>query len=220
MFDPENLARAGLRRIFGNGWIYRFPRYYHRLIEKRFSSTRRRAFERFLHEAADARRQTCLDIACGTGITALFLASRCPRLRVIGIDSNPGMLAQARREADKLGLGDRCTFLERDLRALGPDDIRGIPGFESGQVDMITCALGYSVVPDTQAVFRNTFRLLKDDGLYAIFDEYDPGAIHQDFAADQSHRSWELLESHCADAKTEFFGKLFIAIGRGKKAEG
>lgn len=37
-----------------------------------------------------------LDVACGTGVVARLVADRVPKAQVVGLDSNPGMLAVAR----------------------------------------------------------------------------------------------------------------------------
>ncbi|HUG53524.1 MAG TPA: class I SAM-dependent methyltransferase [Vicinamibacteria bacterium] len=53
--------------------------------------------------------QRVLDVGCGTGADALFLAAR--GLRVVGIDPLPAAIAEARRRAAHLGLeGEGCRF--------------------------------------------------------------------------------------------------------------
>lgn len=54
-----------------------------------------------------------LDIACGRGTGALWLAQR--GLRVLGCDVSPVAIAQARRRARDCGLGDQCRFDVVDL---------------------------------------------------------------------------------------------------------
>jgi ubiquinone/menaquinone biosynthesis C-methylase UbiE len=45
-----------------------------------------------------------LDAGCGTGLTALRIAARCPGCTVHGIDISPKMIAVARQGAEKQGL--------------------------------------------------------------------------------------------------------------------
>jgi SAM-dependent methyltransferase len=77
---------------------------------------------------------TVLDIGCGSGVLT-FVAARLGAGRVIGCDSSPEAVADARRNAERLGLADRTEFrvgnlLEpvRDVRAqVVIGDVSGIP---------------------------------------------------------------------------------------------
>ena len=71
---------------------------------------------------------TALDVACGLGGTALWLARR--GWRVTGVDVSEEALKQARLAAAEAGVTDRCTFLQVDL-----DHWR--PAAESA--DLVTC---------------------------------------------------------------------------------
>ncbi len=54
-----------------------------------------------------------LDIACGRGLSALWLARRGMEVR--GVDISPAVVAQANDLARGLGLGTRCRFEVADL---------------------------------------------------------------------------------------------------------
>jgi SAM-dependent methyltransferase len=69
-----------------------------------------------------------LDLACGQGIGAVWLARR--GLDVLGLDISPVAIAQARDLAERTGVGDRCRFGVFDL-----DD--GLPA--GPPVDVILC---------------------------------------------------------------------------------
>ncbi|BBY35468.1 SAM-dependent methyltransferase [Mycolicibacter minnesotensis] len=70
-----------------------------------------------------------LDIACGRGAGALWLAQR--GLQVLGCDVSPVAIEQARHRARDSGLGDRCHFEVSDL-----DD--GLP--DGPAADVVYCA--------------------------------------------------------------------------------
>lgn len=92
---------------------------------------------------------TALDIACGRGGTAVWLARR--GLEVTGIDVSEVALAQARELAANCGVTDRCRFSTTDL------DVGLPPG---PAADVIVC---------------HRFR---DPGLYpAIIDRLAPGGL-------------------------------------------
>lgn len=56
-----------------------------------------------------------LDAGVGTGAAALCLAARVPGCRLIGLDSDPELLAIARRNVAVNGLDGRIELLEGDL---------------------------------------------------------------------------------------------------------
>ncbi|WP_169948076.1 methyltransferase domain-containing protein [Microbispora sp. H11081] len=62
-----------------------------------------------------------LDVGCGPGTITADLAELVPEGEVIGIDRAPGILEQARREAERRGLGN-VSFATADVHALGHPD--------------------------------------------------------------------------------------------------
>ena len=76
---------------------------------------------RFLEEIEQylPNEGTILDMGCGFGLFALYMASRKPRAHVIGIDLSAKRLAMARDAARHLGLTN-VTFLQTDLRQRRP----------------------------------------------------------------------------------------------------
>ncbi len=216
----ENALASSLRFLFGAGWMYRYPKHYDKKIESRFGDVRREAFD-YLFDAylADiVAQKTFLDLACGTGISTIGIAKRSSRIRVIGVDSNKAMLTQARDRAGKEGVAERCRFLETSIHDLTISGLSGL--FDGGgeTVDVITCALGFSVIPNWRDAFHNTCRLLRDDGLYVIFDQHIPELYLPEFDAHQSRRSWELVEQNFTDFEVKWFDEIFIAIGHGRKS--
>lgn len=73
-------------------------------------------------------RGQALDLACGQGQGAVWLARR--GLEVLGLDISPVAVSQARDLAQRSGVGDRCRFGVVDL-----DD--GLPA--GPPVDVIVC---------------------------------------------------------------------------------
>lgn len=67
-----------------------------------------------------------LDLACGPGSLAGRAASRFPGAEVVGVDIDPFLLALARRTT-----GDRCRYLDADLRAPGWDAALGDTRFDA-----------------------------------------------------------------------------------------
>lgn len=65
-----------------------------------------------------------LDLGTGTGCLLLAFLSERPNARGVGIDSNPGAVTVASRNADRLGLATRAQFLVADFA----DDIPLLAG--------------------------------------------------------------------------------------------
>ncbi|MEP7154310.1 MAG: peptide chain release factor N(5)-glutamine methyltransferase [Betaproteobacteria bacterium] len=83
--------------------------------------------------AQQGRAPVVLDVCTGSGNLALALASHEPGAQVRGADLSTDAVALAKRNAMKLGLGERVTFLEGDL--LAPFDTAEF----RGRVDVIVC---------------------------------------------------------------------------------
>ena len=68
-----------------------------------------------------------LDLGCGFGLFALYIAARKPNASVIGLDVNARRLQIARAAAQKLGITN-VEFLQHDLRDWRPAAGRKIAG--------------------------------------------------------------------------------------------
>ncbi len=64
-----------------------------------------------------------LDVGCGVGMTACYLAKR-HGARIVGIDILPGMIEQSIARAQREGVADRVTFEVGDVQGLAFDDGR------------------------------------------------------------------------------------------------
>jgi SAM-dependent methyltransferase len=139
-----------------------------------------------------------LDLACGTGSTSVWLASR--GLEVVGVDISSEALYRARRLAADNDVSDRCTFVLSDL-----DD--GLPS--SPPADVIVCNMFRD-----QRLYRPIVERLKSGGLLAIAVLSEVGAEPGRFRA----RAGELMsgfESLSVIAGGEGDGRAWIlAYGR------
>src|SRR5579864_753178 len=61
--------------------------------------------------------QTVLDVGCGTGTDAVFLAQR--GIRLMGLDSSPTMLAQSRAKLAAAELEDLVDLRVMDIARIG-----------------------------------------------------------------------------------------------------
>ncbi len=100
-----------------------------------------------------------LDAGCGTGIDAQFLARR--RVRVLGIDASPSMIAQARARLEL----DRVEDLV-DFRVLDIDAIASLPAASFDGI--ISAFAGLSTVADLEAFGADAARLLRPRGTVVL----------------------------------------------------
>lgn len=128
-----------------------------------------------------AQADTALEIACGAGRTAVWLAER--GVRVSGFDISPVAVAHATDLATARGVGDRCTFATADF-----DD-----GLPSGpQVDLVVCNLFRDERLDTAIIER-----LAPGGLLAIAALSEVGAAPGRFrvAPSELTRAFEAFDA-------------------------
>ncbi|PPK69744.1 class I SAM-dependent methyltransferase [Actinokineospora auranticolor] len=96
---------------------------------------------------------TALDAACGTGRYARLLADRGHR--VLGVDGSPEMLDHARPRVPE------AEFRLGDLRGLPVDD---------ASVDLVTCGLALTHLPDLTPAFAEFARVLRPGGHLVVVD--------------------------------------------------
>lgn len=89
-----------------------------------------------------AGRPRALDMGCGTGANAVFLAEH--GFDVVGVDFTEYALVRARERAREAGVGDHCRFVNADLSA------PHVPGVD-GPFDLL---VDYGTLDDTTGPVR------------------------------------------------------------------
>lgn len=104
-----------------------------------------------------------LDLGSGGGID-IFRASQLVGMsgKAIGVDATPEMVWRARET--KLKYGDKYANTEFRL-----GEIEHLP-IEPNSVDYVISNCVINLSPDKLAVFRESFRVLKEDGVFAVAD--------------------------------------------------
>lgn len=102
---------------------------------------------------------TALDVACGTGASALPAAAAVgPTGRVIGVDFAENLLSLAREKTKRRGL-ENVEFRQADMTALGYPD---------GVFDAVICVFGIFFVKDMEALTAELWRMVKPGGQLVV----------------------------------------------------
>jgi trans-aconitate 2-methyltransferase len=94
-----------------------------------------------------------LDAACGTGRVSERLLGRLPRGRLVALDGDPAMIAEARRRLESFA--GQVEFVVADL--LQPLPIKG-------QVDAVFSTAAFHWIKDHDTLFRNLAAVLRPGG--------------------------------------------------------
>jgi len=101
---------------------------------------------------------SALDVGCGTGVVSRELASRLPGGQVVGIDPSPVFLAKARKLSADIS---NLKFVEGDCRRLP---------YCSESFDILVFHTTLSHVPRPDEAIQEAFRVLRPNGVLAVFD--------------------------------------------------
>lgn len=102
---------------------------------------------------------TVLDVACGTGASALPAAEAVGSTgSVVGVDFAAQLLAQARRKAHQSGLAN-IEFVEADMTSLD---------YPEARFDAVMCVFGVFFVPDMESLVAELWRMVRPGGTLAV----------------------------------------------------
>lgn len=113
----------------------------------------------FADVAADLPPGRALDLGCGEGADAVWLAER--GWTVVAVDISETALRRAAEAAKARGVDDRIDFLQLDLS----------DGFPDGTFDLVSSQFLHSTVRlDRQAILANAVKALRPGGVLVIVD--------------------------------------------------
>lgn len=112
-------------------------------------------------EGVDIRGRRVLDIGSGLGAVDVLLVQQHGAGRVVGIDLEPDLIAQARVRAERHSLGDRIEF-----RQVSPGPLP----FPSAGFDVVFSKDSLVQIPDKPALFAEIRRVLVPRGLLVAGD--------------------------------------------------
>lgn len=102
-----------------------------------------------------------LDLGCGEGWAAIYLAEAYPAITVDGLDLDEASIARARHLAAERGVGDRVSFELRDVTD---------PSL-MGPYDLAMCCEVVHDLPDPVAALATMRRVTRAEGEVLVIDE-------------------------------------------------
>lgn len=124
-----------------------------------------------------------LDLGTGPAQIPIFLAQRCPKIQITGIDLSVNMLALGEQHVAEAGLTDRVALECVDAKTLPYPD-QSFDGVISNSI--------IHHLPDPLTAFREIRRVVRPDGLILIRDLMRPNtpqaaqALVERYAADDT----------------------------------
>ncbi len=112
-------------------------------------------------EDTDVAGKRVLDIGCGTGGIAQYLAETFEPAEIVGIDVDAGLIERATKRASENGFSERLAF---ECVAPGP-----LP-FPDGSFDVVFSKDSMIHIGDKDALFKEVFRVLCSGGRIAAGD--------------------------------------------------
>ena len=131
-----------------------------------------------------------LDLGTGPAQIPIFLAQRCPKIRITGIDLSINMLTLGEQHVVEVGLADQIALEHVDAKALPYPD-QSFDGVISNSI--------IHHLPNPMAAFREISRVIRPGGLILIRDLMRP---------DTPQAAQALVDRYAAD-DTPYQKKLF-----------
>ena len=117
-----------------------------------------------LLDGIDTQDKRILDIGCGIG-GPVFEMAKTHGAEVVGIDLEAPLIERAKQDAQKHGLGERCTFQTVEV---GP-----LP-FDDHSFDVVISSGAFTQIADKSGILGESFRVLRPGGHLRCYDWLKP----------------------------------------------
>ncbi len=118
----------------------------------KFEDERTRAPRDLLAHVPLQEPRCVVDLGCGPGNSTALLVERFPHAGIVGLDSSPNMLREARERLPS------CRFIEADMTVWLPDE----------GTDLLFANAAFQWVPDHPQIMRRLLEALPPGGVLAV----------------------------------------------------
>lgn len=162
---------------------YKFPKFYALIDRLFFEGDENSPLSSIGIEMMDiqslSQNAIVLDLACGTGTVALWIAQHRPDIHVVGLDLAEDMIIKAESASKELGLQNVSFICQSALTVTKEELFSSRKAIEEQKmpvepVEMIVCSYGFSAMSNYEEVFEKTVNLLAPNGRYVIMDLHYP----------------------------------------------
>src|SRR5579863_241715 len=130
---------------------------FNRLVNGLFRKSMRLRYANTLQGCEQIEGRTVLDIGCGPGHYCVALAAKGAS-RILGIDFARGMIELAQRNAQQVGVGDKCEFMTADFM--------NYPFAETFDYSIVMGFMDY--VPDPRPVVERVLSLTRSKAFFSF----------------------------------------------------
>lgn len=162
------------------GLAYKFPKFYEWIDRLFFEGDENSPLSplaiKMMEIQSLPHNAIVLDLACGAGTVALWIAQNRPDIYVIGLDLAEDMIAEATNTAKVRGL-QNVLFICQSALTVTIDQLLALSSTQresTDRIEMIVCSYGFSAMSNYQEVFTKTVDLLAPNGRYVIMDLHYP----------------------------------------------
>jgi S-adenosylmethionine-diacylgycerolhomoserine-N-methlytransferase len=148
--------------------MYRRQRHIYDLTRKFYLLGR----DELIEALAPPRRETVLEIACGTGRNLIRAARRYPEARCFGFDVSDEMLATARAQVAAEGLSARVALARADATDFDPEALFGVAAF-----DRVFVSYALSMIPPWERAAEAAAARLAPGGALHVVDFGDQAGL-------------------------------------------
>ena len=113
---------------------------------------------------------------------------------LIGLDFSSGMLAKARRKAERREWTN-VRLIQADAGTISEELIRDHAGVD--RVDKALCTLGFTVIPDWAGAFERSWRLLKPGGRFLFYEHVASPGGPKRWVQDRLNPLWRFATTGC-----------------------
>lgn len=157
--DYYKAMNTALKSIDGNYQMLHYP--FHEKESESFDQAQENLIKYVISHFSDFKQKEILDLGCGNGTVALYLAENYQTGKILGVDLNDNNIAIAQAEKKRRN-NENVDFIT--------DDAQDLKKIDDNSFDVIINLESAFHYPDKHMFLEELIRVLKPDGEFIIAD--------------------------------------------------